>query len=128
MNEYAEYLPEGCPPGSAQPAMNVTFFRLVKKFPPMSEDFMTHKILNPDRDYKSKACESCAVSVMTDILGAKNLLKLPTQRGKKIARLKLITATGVYQQTGRDPHHHSWWLYRHFDPINVCEALEFDED
>jgi hypothetical protein len=128
MSEYAQHFPEYCPPADAQLAANVTFFRLVKNFPPAAEDFWSYKKLNPDHDYKFKACEACALSVVTEIQGAKNLLKLPTQKGKKIARLKLTAAAGVYQKTGKDLYHYSWWLYHHFNPIDICEALEADKD
>lgn len=101
----------------------MVFFRLVAKFPPTALDFLTHQALNPTRDYKAKGCESRSLSVFADVKGAIDIQKLPTQRGKLIAKLPLTAAAGVHKQTGARRDHHSWWLYRAFDPIPICELV-----
>lgn len=127
MNPYKEILPDGCPPYDAKEANGVIFFRLVSTFPPAATDFLSPKALNPSRDFKAKECESRSLSVLINIKSAIDILKLPTQHGKLIAKLPLISPAGMHEQTGSRHDHHSWWMYHDFNPIPVCELVSLPE-
>lgn len=122
--QYKEELPDGCPPPDAEEIQNMVFYRLVNSHPPTGEDFTCLKAQNPTKDQKSHECEARALSVFVELSGAVELLKLPTQRGKQIAKLKLGNNAGKHKRTFTRQHHHSWWIYHSFDPLACCEAVE----
>lgn len=124
--QYKEELPDGCPPPDAEDIHDVVFYRLVKSHPPTEEDFTSLKAQNQTKNHKSHECEACALSVFVELSGAVELLKLPTQKGKQIAKLKLGSNTGKHKRTFNRPHHHSWWIYNSFDPLACCEAVQIE--
>lgn len=124
--QYKEELPDGCPPQDAEEIKSIVFYRLVKSHPPTEKDFLSLKALNPSINQKSHECEACAVSVSVELIGALDLLKLPTQKGKQIAKLSLGNNSGKHKRTFNRAHHHSWWIYRSFDPLACCEAVQME--
>lgn len=125
--QYKEELPDGCPPLDAEDIQGIVFYRLVASHPPTEKDFLSLKALNPSKNHKSLECEARAVSVSVELNGALDLLKLPTQKGKLIAKLNLGGNTGKYKRTFARAHHHSWWIYNSCDPLSFCEAVKMDK-
>jgi|CXWL01.1.fsa_nt_gi hypothetical protein len=121
--QYKEELPDGCPPPDAEEIQSIVFYRLVESIPPTEKDFLSLKALNPSKDQKYE-CEARAVSVSVELNGAVDLLKLPTQKGKKIVQLNLDVNTGMHKRTFSRPHHHSWWIYSTCDPLSYCQAVK----
>jgi len=124
--QYKEELPDGCPPLDAEDIQSIVFYRLVESHPPTEKDFLSQKALNPSINHKSHECEAHAVSVSVELNGAQDLLKLPTQKGKLIAKLNLGGNTGKHKRTFARAHHHSWWIYNSCDPLFYCEAVQMD--
>lgn len=125
--QYKEELPDGCPPLDAEEINSVVFYRLVATLPPTDQDFLSLKALNPSKPQRHE-CEARALSVFVKLEGAHAALKLPTQRGKKVAKLTLGSNTGKHKRTFSREHHHSWWVYSHCNPITHCEAVHTGED
>lgn len=121
MHDYKEQLPEGCPPSDAAEIEQVVFYRMVASFPPTDNDFLSHKALNPMKNF-NKECIARGVSVFVGIRGITDVSKLPTQQGKQIARLNLTAPAGRHKQTGAKNDHHSWWVYEEFDLATHCRS------
>lgn len=124
--QYKEELPDGCPPLDAENVQNIVFYRLVKSHPPTEEDFISLKGQNPTKDYNSHECEARALSVFVELSGALEVLKLPTQKGKQITKLKLGSNSGKHKRTFTRQHHHSWWVYSSIDPLACCETVQME--
>lgn len=124
---YKEELPDGCPPLDAEEIQSIVFYRLVESHPPTEKDFLSLKALDPSKNHKLHECEARAVSVSVELNGAVDLLKLPTQKGKKIAKLNLGENSGMHKRTFNRAYHHSWWIYSSCDPLSYCQAVQMDE-
>jgi hypothetical protein len=121
--QYKEELPDECPPQDAEDIQSIVFYRLVESHPPTAKDFLSLKAQSPSKVFKSHECEARAVSVSVELDGALDLLKLPTQKGKQIAKLSLGANTGKHKRTFARAHHHSWWIYNFCDPLLYCEVV-----
>lgn len=122
--DYREPLPEGCPPPeSAEITAELVVFRLVRTSPPTADDFRSQRLEKPERNFPGiSECQACGLSVFADKHVCLQALKLPTQRGKQLCRVKLGAGAGRIQQTGR-PAHHTWWPFVAFDILAHC-AME----
>lgn len=120
--DYREPLPEGCPsPESAEITAERLVFRLVRSAPPTADDFRSHRAENPGRIYPGVSeCQACGLSVFSERHACAMALKLPTQRGKEVCRMRLTAGAGRIQQTGKAAHH-TWWPFATFDILAHCE-------
>ncbi len=121
--KYKEELPEQCPPGDAfEPSENLVY-RLVESNPPTQQDFFSHRKLWPQKEYHTDECRARSISVFFDIVECDLLRALPAHKTKKIAKVKVDESAGKMLSTGRDPSHHSWWIYSGFEAHNNCEIV-----
>ena len=117
---YREHLPNGCPPPEAEEiAASRDVFRLVDSNPPTDDDFASLSALYPGRAFSDK-CRALGLSVHTELSDSKKTLKLPTQRGRQICRVRLGPGAGRIQQT-YTPSHHTWWPFADYDILIRCE-------
>ena len=72
--EWAEDLPEGCPPPDAIAPGSEIFFRAVLTFPPTEIDFQSQRKQQPNK-YYSNECEARALSMFSTLEGCKQLKK-----------------------------------------------------
>jgi hypothetical protein len=114
---YLEELPIDCPPSNAAPPANMIVYRLVEKIPACERDFWSLYKLSSSRKI---SCISCACSVFNEFEICRDLMKLPSQRGKQMVRLLLTNASGVVLRTGQRVGHYSWWIAKDFDPVALC--------
>lgn len=108
--EYESYLPDRCPPSEAVPA-NLTVIRLVRGETVNESDFVPYYELNPGREWGSRLCQACGLSVYTDLADVKHLMAVnPGLKTFKPAVGQLRPADGVIQATPRQADsHHTWW-------------------
>lgn len=110
--EWAEPLPEDCPPSEAWEPDDEVYYRLVDDPEyPKPEDFYSVRKLTPNRNFKGVSeCETLGLSVFDTVAACHNarLLGKPL-RHKQVAKVTLSPDSGVVLQT-RGPAHHSWWL------------------
>ena len=123
--EFADTLPEGCPPGEASsPKSEHLVYRLVESNPPTEVDFTSHWKLYPHKRHTySNECIARAVSVCQTVEQCQNLKSLPTMRGKLACRVKITPEAGIIL-LNRKSGHISWWLAMSFDPVQHSEVLE----
>ena len=119
-NNWAENIPEGCPPDNAFPPQNDTFYRLVDAVPPEERDFWSHRKLFPTRIFNASECLACSCSIISDLQSCIRIAKLPTQKNKRIVKLALPPESGLIKQTGGHLTHFSWWRALDFNPIPLC--------
>lgn len=119
---YRERLPNGCPPPEAEEIKaSRDVFRLVNSNPPTDDDFVSQSALHPGRTFSGAAkCRAFGLSVHTEISDSRETLKLPTQRGHQICRVRLGPGAGRIQQT-YTPSHHTWWPLANYDILIRCE-------
>jgi hypothetical protein len=121
--EWAELLPDDCPPPEAWEPDNNAYFRLIDGYPPTPKDFFSPRKLKPNRNFGSVSeCQTHGLSIFNDIDACRDVAKLPGLRHKEVAKVTLPPECGVVLQTGK-PAHHSWWLRAAFDPVSICEPL-----
>ena len=123
--EWPDFYPANCPPAEAEPASG-TVYRLVRHNPPQAEDFVTFFERNPGRfkNEPNMMCQSCGVSVYTDMQDVKRLKNRYKRRfgRRKIAEGELNPTHGVIQHTpSKEKSHHSWWV-----PIGVKPWVVFN--
>lgn len=122
--EWAEPLPDGCPPPEAWEPQNEVYYRLVEGSSPTARDFDSHRILYPKKSFEGRTeCQVRSVSINSDSQKLQKLTKLNIHRNKRVAKLALPPKSGVVLQTG-PPSHHSWWLKAGFDPVSFCEMVQ----
>jgi hypothetical protein len=127
--EWAEDLPADCPPNDAVAPQNALFYRLVNNIPPVDRDFWSHRKLNPNKRFNVSECIARSCSVLSDLEGCSQIIKLPTQKNKRIVQLVLPPQSGLIRKTGRNLYHYSWWRAGTFDPISASiDLLLQDED
>jgi len=115
--EWAEELPERCPPAEAERPNNREFFRLVGGIPPSHHDFDSNRRLRPGHPLGPDECINRACSLWNRLEQCDKKRKLPTLKMKKVVRLTLPPESGVILRTHRSqPGHHSWWRAKRFDP------------
>lgn len=122
--EWAEPLPEGCPPPEAWKPEDEIYYRLVDDSDnPNPRDFFSVRKLKPNRNFVGVSeCETLGLSVFDTLDACRGAGKLRGLRHKRVAKVALSPERGVILQT-RGPAHHSWWLEANFDPVSICEPV-----
>ena len=122
---YREPLPNGCPPAEAKEIRAAReVFRLVDSNPPTDSDFASPRALQPVKTFVGVTeCRALGLSVHTELRDSKKALKLPTQRGRRVCRVRLGLGAGRIQQTGT-PSHHTWWPLADYDILIRCEVKD----
>lgn len=112
--EWAESLPDGCPPINVLIPDNQDFYRITEKADKVSEsDFMSHQALYPEKEYKGQQFVlSTGISVF-DVIPY-DLLKFPKFQGGGVAKITLGAEDGVLIKSG-GPNHYTWWRTKSFD-------------
>ena len=108
--EWAEDLPEECPPEHATNPNGETYYRMVETVPPTITDFRSSRVMYPDKSFKVDECRARSCSLFSDLDACMQKLKLPTQKGKKIVMITLDPTSGVLAKTG-GKNHFSWWIF-----------------
>ena len=114
---WAEELPENCPPPNALKPRDESFYRLVESSPPSDKDFYSHRKLFPKRKYRVNECRARSLSVHKDRKELEKIRKLPRHRKKMVIQLVLHSECGAILQTGRNKSHYSWWLAGNFNSL-----------
>jgi hypothetical protein len=123
--DWAEDLPEMCPPEKASPPNNEIYFRLVDSIPPTEQDFYSQRKLHPEKYFSKGECIARAVSLFSDLEECRKISKLPTQklRNCNIVSIILPNGSGLILQTGFNKYHNSWWRTNNFDPVSNCQKV-----
>lgn len=123
-SEWAETLPDNCPPSEAWEPNNEVYYRLVDSHPPTVRDFASNRELQPQRRLKSVTeCEARSLSVYDNVEECRKVQKFPALRNKQVAKVALMPECGVVLQTTSNLFHHSWWLKAACDPVSICEPV-----
>ncbi len=120
--KWPSFFPAGCPPENAQPSFGEVF-RLVKKDPPTSEDFKSHRETQPDKKFDVLECEVCSLSVFRDMGDILNLKKrVPAMRKRLVSQAILNESLGKILHTPSlgGKSHYSWWV-----PVDVQPWILF---
>jgi hypothetical protein len=123
--EWAEPLPDDCPPEYAWEPENEVYYRLVDDpANPRAGDFVSNWELQPHRRTKfSSECIARGLSIHDDIAKCREMKKWPLLKDKQAAAVTLPPECGVVAQTGKDRSHYTWWLKAAFDPVSICEPV-----
>ena len=121
---YREPLPDGCPPEEAEDVSEPrVVFRLVRNRPPTDDDFRSQRAEKPHRCFAGVGeCRALGLSVHGEQSDSEKAMKLPSQKGKHICRVRLDAGAGRIQRTGRGSHH-TWWPYAGFDMVGNCSLI-----
>jgi len=122
--DWAEELPDECPPDKTMVPEGELFYRLVSTLPPTEVDFLSHRALNPTKEYNTNECIARAVSILDSEKNCELMRKFPAQKNKRMVCFPLSAASGVIQQTGRNKGHYSWWRSALFDVLSLCRSIE----
>jgi hypothetical protein len=125
--QWAEELPEGCPPLDVELPNGKPFYRLVRSFPPTQTDFYSPRKLNSRRIFLDE-CAARALSIFLSIEDCIALNKIPFFKNNPhlIISITLSNEAGVIKHSPIDAGqtHHDWWNDRNFDPIPRCSIPE----
>lgn len=113
--DWAEHLPENCPPNDANPPNNELYFRLIEAEEPTEFDFYSHRHRWPGKKFNLDECRARSLSIWDKFSECKNLLRLQIHKNKKIIQIQLPEDSGVIKQTGGSVHHFSWWRLKSFN-------------
>lgn len=114
--EWADKLPEGCPPSEILIPDSDEFYRLIIDAEQISEDDLKSYLeLYPDKTYqRDKAVKASGLSVF-DTYPDDKTRNLPALRKfKGVAKLILSSNDGVLIKSGQ-VHHYTWWRSKSFD-------------
>ncbi|WP_052181118.1 hypothetical protein [Alistipes sp. ZOR0009] len=118
MKDWFEELPEYCPPKEANVPQGMTVYRFSSSEVPSDNDFISQRLLNPDRVFNGVSeCIARSLSVYDDLEACNNILKLPSHRKrfKSILEVNLNDNDGLVMKTFKDPNHYSWWRSNSFN-------------
>ena len=128
--EWADDLPEGCPPLTAAPVSGV-YYRVVKSIPFSARDFRRPRDL-PRREPFSAAqlCRASALSLYGSLSDAQKAIRyIPGFRNRKLASASLSPVHGVTEvNESRLPQavlksHTSWWVPVTVTPSSLFSAV-----
>ncbi|CAI8817996.1 conserved hypothetical protein [Brevibacillus sp. IT-7CA2] len=123
-----DHFPDQCPPIDAR-CEEMIVYRLTKQKQPGKEDFLSHKMRYPSRDFSPLDCQACGLSVHTDyedVLKLKN--RLPALRKFHISIGRIFKDSGVVKETPskNEKSHVTWWvrtgyqgIQHHFSDYNA---------
>ncbi len=116
--EWANVLPENCPPENILVPEDEEFYRLlINKDEIVSDDWKPYTQLYPEKKYlgeKLIMANGLSISKNSDF---KSLTKLPAlkKQFKGLAKITLNPTDGVLKKTGNDDKHYTWWRTTSFD-------------
>ena len=129
-NDWADVLPDNCPPEKVFISNEDVFFRFIKNPDYVVEDdWKSYLVLKPNNSYSAeKRILAAGLSLYNDLQTATDKLKLHLFRNKfkGLVRLSLIPEDGVVLQTFSDIHHYTWWRTNKCNLAKaqlVCELL-----
>ena len=118
MKEWFEELPEYCPPKESFVPKGMTVYRFSSSEIPSNNDFISQRLLNPDKIFSGVSeCIARSLSVYDDLDACNNIYKLPRHRKrfKSILVVNLNESDGLIMKTFKDPNHYSWWRSNSFN-------------
>jgi hypothetical protein len=118
MKEWFEELPEQCPPNKAFIPQGMTVYRFSSSEVPNNNDFISQRLLNPERFFNGVSeCFARALSVYDNLEACNNIYKLPRhkKRFKSILEVNLCDGDGLIMKSFNDPNHYSWWRSNSFN-------------
>ena len=116
---YRENLPPDCPPPQAVPlTAPSTFYRLVNRYPPTEQDFISVWQEQSERRQRLDPCQSRGLSLFSSADEAHKRTSYPTLRRKLVCAVRLTPDAGPLLMTSR--HHYTWWPLRDYDIIAHC--------
>ncbi len=120
--EWAEPLPDACPPKEAKEPNGEQYYRLVESFPPTEHDFYSQRMCYPKKVFSAGECIARSVSLLNSYDECLRIKKLATHKHKNeiIVGINLPQESGVIMPTFKSSHF-SWWRSKNFDPIPCCE-------
>jgi len=112
-NNWADEMPENCPPEDVCIADNDVFYRFTKKADVIeSRDWMNYRTLYPKRRWTKEEIILASGLSLTDnadrFLQERKLPGVKKRPWKGIAKISLIPEDGVILQTMSE-HHFTWW-------------------
>lgn len=122
---FAEKLPDACPPPEASETKFNPAYRIVRANPPNQGCFASNTKLGQHQPAGVDPCRFASCSLFTDIQKAKNIARLPKFRNSepKIAKL-LLPATAGVSILNKETKHIDLWFYEGFDPLSAIVTLE----
>ena len=120
--DWAEPLPESCPPQDARNPNDMIVYRIIEGTSATENDFISHRKKYPSKFFKDE-CIARSLSVFDDISACKMVLKLPNFRNSNIVKLTLDIQSGVIKKTFKDKNHYSWWMAAEINPVNNCKLI-----
>lgn len=127
--EWANTLPENCPPEDILVPENEDFYRLIlNKDKIVADDWKPYVELYPEKKFVGKAfinANGLSISKNSDF---NELTKLPNMKNqfKGLAKVTLNPTDGVLKKTGSDDNHFTWWRTTSFDE-NSAEIVNNEE-
>ena len=126
--QFPNYFPENCPFKTAKEASGTVYY-LVKNHPPTPEDFLSKRQKNPNKRFPKdeKECQSCGISVYTEIGDILNLRQIYPDLGDlKVAVSNLTPKLGVIQPSpsNNSPSHHTLWLAIGAEPWTLFQVID----
>lgn len=116
--EWANNLPENCPPENILVPENEDFYRLlINKDEIVADDWKPYVELYPRKNYLGETfinANGLSISKNSDF---NELTKLPKikKQFKGLAKITLNPTDGVLKKTGSDDKHYTWWRTTLFD-------------
>lgn len=129
--QWPDYFPADCPSQDARPATGEVY-RLVKKNPPESEDFIPLREKKPTAGFGEKECQACGLSVLRDVEDALQMRKRARGMAKRlVAKGRLSPCFGKIKHTpsSRDgSSHHRWWVPTEVQPWRVFRVVQIPQE
>lgn len=122
--EWAEELPEDCPPSDAHIPEDKEFYRFADNYPVKESDFLSYYAIHGNKPSDVTICRSRSLSIRDSFEDCLKARLLPNLKKMKIIKILLTQESGLILQTGENPHHFSWWRCRDFDYITNSEPVE----
>ena len=126
--EWANELPEGCPPENILIPSDQEMYRLTLEADKVTEaDFIPYLEKYKERKYSAPLKIMAAGLSLFSSYDPALTQKIPTlKKFKGVAKLLLNPQDGVLAKTGGE-NHYTWWRSTSFD-INSAEIIKKDED
>jgi len=109
--QWPNYFPSGCPYEDSFLAAGAVY-RLINKKAPEERDFLSYRLLYPDKVFNVPECIACGLSIYTDVEDIERLKRrVPATRNKRVTVGILHESLGKMKPTGHDEaSHHTWWV------------------
>ena len=123
---FRDHLPDNCPPLDATSPI-IEVYSLVDN-PPTDIDFLSLRERQPNREYDQLLeCQTCGLSVFTDISGAELAKNVSRRlRKKTIALGHLSENSGQIKRTpsrNTGDTHHTWWPAQNIAPCDLFQVI-----